>query len=98
VFDPDMLLKGTNNETLTRVCRSVAPEAMIVATADDGAHEQRLRAAGADLVVAPHTLVAEELASVIGQVLGGRAAAAAATLRGRNAFERGMATTLKQVA
>jgi hypothetical protein len=71
---PDMLLKGTNNESLTRACRSVAPHAMVVATADDAAHEQRLREAGADFVIAPHTLIAEELAFLIAATLtdGGR--------------------------
>jgi Kef-type K+ transport system membrane component KefB len=66
---PDMLLKGTSNEALVRACRSVAPEARILATADDAAHEQRLRQAGADHVMAPHTLMANELAGVIGDVL-----------------------------
>ena len=75
---PDMLLKGTNNETLVRSCRSVAPAARIVAIADDAAHERRLRAAGADVVIAPHTLVAEELAALAGAVLAGDAAPAGA--------------------
>ena len=64
-----MLLKGVDNETLVRSSRSVAPEARIVAVADDAAHEQRLRDAGADFVIAPHTLVAEELAFVTSNVL-----------------------------
>jgi Kef-type K+ transport system membrane component KefB len=68
---PDMLLKGTDNETLVRNCRSVAPAARIVAIADDAAHGRRLRAAGADVVIAPHTLVAEELASLTGAILSG---------------------------
>jgi voltage-gated potassium channel Kch len=92
---PDMLLKGTNNETLVRTCRSVAPEAKIVATADDASHEQALKDAGADFVIAPHTLIAEELAFVIGGVLSGENSDA---LRGRNAFERGMAARDKQAA
>jgi Kef-type K+ transport system membrane component KefB len=73
---PDMLLKGTNNESLTRACRSVAPHAMVVSTADDAAHELRLREAGADFVIAPHTLIAEELAFLIAATLTEGAAAA----------------------
>jgi Kef-type K+ transport system membrane component KefB len=101
---PDMLLKGTDNETLVKACRSVAPEAKIVATGDDAAHEQRLKDAGADFVIAPHTLVAEELAFVITGVLSDGGAAhqnpEPLVLRGRNAFERGMAARrkLKRVA
>ena len=49
---------------------------MIVATADDAAHEQRLREAGADFVIAPHTLIAEELAFLIAATLTDGAAAA----------------------
>lgn len=78
---PDMLLKGTNNETLVRCCRSVAPASRIVAVADDAAHEHRLRAAGADFVIAPHTLVAEELASLTGAVLTGVAGAESFAVR-----------------
>jgi Kef-type K+ transport system membrane component KefB len=99
---PDMLLKGTDNEALVKSCRSVAPEAKIVATADDAAHEQRLKDAGADFVIAPHTLIAEELAFVITGVLSDNTAGGASrhdpepiSLRGRNAFERGMAAREK---
>jgi Kef-type K+ transport system membrane component KefB len=101
---PDMLLKGTDNESLVRACRSVAPEAKIVATGDDAAHEQRLKDAGADFVIAPHTLIAEELAFVITGVLSDTVPASQSpeplSLRGRNAFERGMAARekLKRVA
>jgi Kef-type K+ transport system membrane component KefB/Trk K+ transport system NAD-binding subunit len=94
---PDMLLKGTSNEALSQSCRSVAPHAKIVATADDAAHEQRLREAGADFVIAPHTLIAEELAFMIKGILTDDAASETRT---RNAFERGMAARarLKQAA
>jgi Kef-type K+ transport system membrane component KefB len=98
---PDMLLKGTSNETLVRSCRSVAPAALIVAVADDAAHEQRLRAAGADFVIAPHTLVAEELALVAGAVLAGGAGAGALTLpaaRRGTAFQVAGEAPLKNVA
>jgi hypothetical protein len=82
----------------------VAPEAKIVATGDDAAHEQRLRDAGADFVIAPHTLIAEELAFVITGVLSDNGSRFTShepiSLRGRNAFERGLAARekLKRVA
>ena len=62
---PDMLLKGTDNLGLVRVANAVAPHATIVATADDARHEQRLRAEGADLIIRPHTLVADWLAAYV---------------------------------
>ena len=66
---PDMLLKGTNNLTLVKACREVAPHATIVATADDAAHEKSLRAAGASFVIQPHGLVADQLAALIRRTL-----------------------------
>jgi Kef-type K+ transport system membrane component KefB len=56
---PDMLLKGTDNQTLVKACRAIAPHAMIVATADDNHHEQILREEGADLVLNPNQLAAD---------------------------------------
>jgi hypothetical protein len=66
---PDMLLKGTDNLGLVRAANAVAPHAMIVATADDARHEQRLRAEGADLVIRPHDLVGEWLVTSIDQTM-----------------------------
>jgi hypothetical protein len=62
---PDMLLKGTDNLGLVRAAGAVAPHAMIVATADDARHEQRLRAEGADLIIRPHDLVGDWLAATV---------------------------------
>jgi hypothetical protein len=56
---PDMLLKGTDNQTLVKACRAIAPHATIVATADDNHHAEILREEGADLVVTPNQLAAE---------------------------------------
>ena len=53
---PDMLLKGIDNQGLVRLCREIAPEAMVAVTADDAAHEARLRAAGADFVNRPNDI------------------------------------------
>jgi Kef-type K+ transport system membrane component KefB len=62
---PDMLLKGTDNQTLVKVLRALAPHAAIVAVADDARHEQVLRAEGAEYVINHHTLAAESIASMV---------------------------------
>lgn len=62
---PDMLLKGVDNAALVRMCKSLAPHATIVVTADDAAHEQRLRAEGADVVLRPFALAGEHLAALL---------------------------------
>lgn len=62
---PDMLLKGTDNVQLVKTCKAVAPTAAVVATADDAAHEQRLRAAGAASVVKPYDLTGDRLAKLV---------------------------------
>ena len=66
---PDMLLKGTDNLTLVKKLRTIAPHARIVATADGAAHAERLRAEGADHAINPHALVAEELAFLVAETL-----------------------------
>lgn len=58
---PDMLLKGTDNQTLVRTLKSIAPHSTIVATADDTQHAVRLRGEGADVVLNPSQLTADAL-------------------------------------
>ena len=58
---PDMLLKGTDNRSLVKTCRALAPEAHIIAIADHAEHEQRLHDAGASSVILHYVLVAERL-------------------------------------
>src|SRR3954470_6178903 len=62
---PDVLLKGTDNLTLTKSCRVIAPEATVIATADDAAHEQKLQEAGAGFVVKPYELSGGRLARYV---------------------------------
>ena len=62
---PDMLLKGTDNQTLVKTIRSIAPHAEVVAVADDARHEQVLRAEGADHVINHHTLAADLIAALV---------------------------------
>ncbi len=59
---PDMLLKGVNNSTLVQISRSLAPQAVIVGTADDAAHEEELRKHGVNTAVRPFELAGEWLA------------------------------------
>ncbi|MGE5609080.1 MAG: cation:proton antiporter, partial [Bacillota bacterium] len=66
---PDLLLRGIDNMGLLRLCKAVAPHAVIVATANDERHEQRLRTEGATFVVRPYDLVGECLAGFVGRTI-----------------------------
>jgi Trk K+ transport system NAD-binding subunit len=66
---PDMLLKGTDNQTIVKTVRAIAPHATIVATADDNHHAEILREEGADVVVNPSQLSAETVVPEIVKVL-----------------------------
>lgn len=79
---PDMLLKGTNNLTLVKGLKEIAPDARIVATADDDAHERLLVAAGATAVVKPYDLMAERLAPMAVEAAAAMATAHAAAAAG----------------
>jgi Kef-type K+ transport system membrane component KefB len=67
---PDALLKGTDNQTLVRLCRHIAPHATIVATADDDRHARQLEAEGADVVTNSYSLVAVQLTDEVVRRLG----------------------------
>ncbi len=69
---PDMLLKGTDNQTLVKACRAISPHAVIVATADDNQHEQVLRGEGADVVLNPNQLAAEVVVPEMVKVIAAR--------------------------
>ena len=62
---PDMLLKGTNNLSMVTTCRAVAPNAVIVATADSSDQIEALKASGADEVLLPYTLIGDHLARFV---------------------------------
>jgi Trk K+ transport system NAD-binding subunit len=62
---PDVLLRGTTNLDLVRNCRSLAPHARIIATADTQRQAESLREAGAALVILPYQLTADYLAGVL---------------------------------
>ena len=66
---PDLLLKGVDNAGLVRLARSVAPQAMIVATGDDDRHEQRLLGEGASYIIRPYDLASESIAWLLSEKL-----------------------------
>ena len=65
---PDMLLRGIDNIGLVKLCKEIAPEAMVAVTADDAFHESRLRAAGADFVNRPNELCGGWFAELVTEV------------------------------
>jgi Kef-type K+ transport system membrane component KefB len=68
---PDMLLKGTNNASIVTTCRTVAPNAIIVATADSADQIEALKASGANEVLLPYTLIGDYLACFVEETFRG---------------------------
>lgn len=64
---PDMLLKGTTNESIVRTCRSLAPQAVIVATADSSDQIEKLKNVGANEVLLPYSMIGERLAIFVAE-------------------------------
>ena len=62
---PDMLLKGTNNQSIVMTCRTMAPNAVIVACADSIDQIDILKASGANEVLLPYTLIGDHLAQYV---------------------------------
>jgi Kef-type K+ transport system membrane component KefB len=62
---PDMLLKGTNNQSMVKTCRAIAPNAVIVATADSADQIEILKASGANEVLLPYALMGDHLAKFV---------------------------------
>lgn len=58
---PDLLLKGTNNKQIVKVCRMLTHEADIIATADSTAQANELKAVGASEIIFPYEMVGEYL-------------------------------------
>ena len=65
---PDMLLRGTNNLKLVRTCRTLAPDATIIATADLVTQVDELKAAGANEVILPYVLEGRHLATTVSKL------------------------------
>ncbi|OPY92213.1 MAG: Inner membrane protein YbaL [Syntrophaceae bacterium PtaU1.Bin231] len=68
---PDMLLKGTNNASIVATCRAVAPNAVIVATADSADQVEALKASGANEVLLPYNLIGDHLARFVEETFRG---------------------------
>lgn len=62
---PDMLLKNTNNLSLVKTCRLLAPNAVIVATADSSEQIEDLKINGANEVLLPYSLIGDHIARMI---------------------------------
>ena len=62
---PDLLLKGTSNLKLTKVCRELSPDAVIYATAEMPEQIPALEQAGANFVILPYSLAGKTLAREI---------------------------------
>ena len=62
---PDMLLKGTSNQAMVKACRTLAPQAFIVATADEAEQTVDLKSTGANEVLLPYTLIGNHLSDLI---------------------------------
>lgn len=62
---PDMLLKGTTNSKLVRICRSLNPTAYIVATADFSGQVEGLRDCGANEVLLPYSMAGKYLVPLV---------------------------------
>lgn len=62
---PDMLLKGTNNTTLVKLCRSLNPTAFIVATADFSGQRRALLNMGANEVLLPYSMAGRHLVPIV---------------------------------
>ena len=67
---PDMLLKKTCNLSLVKTCRTLAPNAVIVATADSTQQMEELKKNGANEVLLPYSLIGESLAWIIFDLYG----------------------------
>ncbi len=62
---PDVLLKGTSNLDLVKKCRSIAPEAVIIATADQSSQIEELKRHGANEVLLPYSMAGDYLADYL---------------------------------
>ena len=62
---PDLLLRGTDNLRLVKTCRRLNSDAFIIANAEITKMIHPLKMAGANYVVLPYSLVAEEIARML---------------------------------
>jgi len=77
---PDSLLKGTSNAALVEAIRALAPQAVVVATAETAAQATRLREVGAAEILSPHQLAGIAAADAIDAASSGWPSMASKTL------------------
>ena len=65
---PDILLKGTSNIKIVKTCRSLNPEAFIIATADLNHQISELKVAGANEVLLPYYAAASHLTEILHEI------------------------------
>lgn len=58
---PDLLLKGTSNKQIVKLCRMLTKDAIIVATADTAHQADELKTVGATEIIFPYEMVGEYL-------------------------------------
>lgn len=58
---PDLLLKGTNNKQIVKLCRMLTTQATIIATADTTVQADELKSVGATEIIFPYEMVGEYL-------------------------------------
>jgi hypothetical protein len=66
---PDTMLVGTDNLTLARQLKDLAPKAKIVVSAESPERARKMYAEGADYVILPRDLVANDLLSAVNSLL-----------------------------
>ena len=60
-----MLLRGTTNESILRTCRILAPEAVIIVTAESDQQVKKLKNIGADKVLYPYESMSRQIIEYI---------------------------------
>jgi Kef-type K+ transport system membrane component KefB len=66
---PPMLLKGTKSELLITMCRELAPDASIIASADFRSQIEEMKTAGADIIILPYLNAGDQCASEVISIL-----------------------------
>lgn len=71
---PDLLLRGTTNRQITLLARQVAPQALVLATAETREQALELQKAGAGHVFEPYVLAGDDVFEIVGARIGSHAA------------------------
>jgi len=66
---PDLLLRGTDNLHLVKICRELSPNAYIIASADMSHLAEPLSKGGADQVLLPYSMMGDHLLEIVNERL-----------------------------